>query len=166
MNSSIKFLLPAIVLFLLASGYGYFSLTSGEPESIADNLKGTEVTMYSGPDCQCCFKWGDYMEARGFEVEEIKDADLLAMKNELEIPRDLRSCHTAKIGAYYVEGHVPSEAIEELLTNQPDIKGIAVAGSTVGTPGMGHPNAGPYNVYQIDHEGERSVFSTHEPVAE
>lgn len=165
MNSSIKFLLPTIAL-LLAAGYGYFSLISGEPESIADDLKGTEVTMYSGPDCQCCFKWGDYMEDRGFEVEEIKDANLLAMKNDLEIPRNLRSCHTAIVGDYYVEGHVPSDAVEELLKNQPDIKGIAVAGGTVGTPGMGHPNAESYNVYQIDHDGSRSVFSTHEPVAE
>ena len=153
-------------LVLVLGGAAIYITSGSSTDEVAGELQGKQVTMYSGPDCQCCFKWGDYMEERGFEVEEIKDANLMAMKNDLEIPRDLRSCHTAKIGDYYVEGHVPSEAIEELLTNQPDIKGIAVAGSTVGTPGMGHPNAEPYNVYQLDHDGNRSVFSTHEPVAE
>lgn len=94
------------------------------------------------PTCGCCGTWAELAEAHGFEVEITATEDYVAMKEAGAVPEALWSCHTASIGGYTVEGHVPFEAIERLLEERPKITGISVPGMPAGSPGMGEdPNA-------------------------
>jgi hypothetical protein len=94
------------------------------------------------PTCGCCGAWAELAEARGFEVEITATEDYVGMKEAGDVPEALWSCHTASIGGYTVEGHVPFEAIDRLLEERPEITGISVPGMPVGSPGMGEdPNA-------------------------
>ncbi|MCC5988878.1 MAG: CopG family transcriptional regulator [Pararhodobacter sp.] len=94
------------------------------------------------PSCGCCGAWAELAGAHGFSVEIEITEDYVAMKDAAGVPDALWSCHTARIGGYIIEGHVPFEAIEQLLEERPEITGIAVPGMPAGSPGMGNdPNA-------------------------
>lgn len=89
------------------------------------------------PSCGCCGAWADLAIEAGFRVEITGTADYVGMKQAAGVPENLWSCHTARIGGYIVEGHVPFAAIRQLLEQRPDIAGIAVPGMPEGSPGMG-----------------------------
>ncbi len=92
---------------------------------------GEHVKVYHGESCGCCHNWAKYMEQNGFEVEMISLADepLIQKKNELKLPLELASCHTAIIDGYVIEGHMPVGEIRTLLKNKPkDVIGIAFIG--------------------------------------
>ena len=89
------------------------------------------------PTCGCCGAWADLAREAGFEVEITETKDYAGMKAAAGVPEDLWSCHTARIGGYVVEGHVPFAAIRLMLEQRPDIVGIAVPGMPGGSPGMG-----------------------------
>lgn len=127
---------------------------------------GTEtvsVTMYKNPGCECCTKWADHLEANGFEVTEEPTPKLQAIKAQYDIPYDMASCHTAVIGDYIVEGHVPAANIKSLLAGKPDAVGLAVPGMPIGSPGMEVPGRAPeaYNVYLFKEDGSRQVYAQH-----
>ena len=119
----------------------------------------TVVTVYSSPTCGCCHGYEEYLAENGFEVESIRTEDVPEMKDELKIPEEMRSCHTAKVGEYYLEGHAPVEAIWKLLEEQPAISGIALPGMPAGTPGMGGDKEQPFTIYAIV-DGEAEEFLT------
>ena len=85
----------------------------------------------------------------GFEVESVVTDDVSAIKDDLQIPEEMRSCHTAIIGEYFIEGHVPVEAIQRLLEEQPDIDGIALPGMPQGSPGMSGEKSEPWVIYAV-----------------
>lgn len=89
------------------------------------------------PSCGCCAVWIDMARTAGFTVEVTDNADYAGMKRDAGVPRNLASCHTARIDGYVVEGHVPFAAIRALLRDRPDIAGIAVPGMPARSPGMG-----------------------------
>jgi hypothetical protein len=94
------------------------------------------------------------------EVNNVNDARLDAIKTESGVPADLESCHTAKVGGYVVEGHVPAEDIQRMLKEKPAIVGIAVAGMPMGSPGMEQGGAKqPYNVTAFTKDGKKTVFA-------
>jgi hypothetical protein len=96
------------------------------------------------------------------EVNNVSDARLAALKTESGIPADLESCHTAKVGGYVVEGHVPAEDIQRMLKEKPAIVGIAVAGMPMGSPGMEQAGAKqPYTVTAFTKDGRTIVFAKH-----
>ena len=100
---------------------------------------GEHIKVYHGESCGCCHNWAKYMEQNGFEVEMISLADepLIQKKNELGLPLEFASCHTAIIDGYVVEGHMPAGEIHTLLKNKPkDVIGIAVPGMPLEAPGM------------------------------
>ncbi len=100
---------------------------------------GEHIKVYHGESCGCCHNWAKYMEQNGFEVEMISLADepLIQKKNELKLPLELASCHTAIVDGYVVEGHMPASEIRTLLKNKPkDVIGIAVPGMPLEAPGM------------------------------
>lgn len=120
-----------------------------------------EVVVYKTAQCGCCTKWVDHLRANGFlvTVEEMRDLD--PIKTRLGVPGDLDSCHTATVGGYVVEGHVPAADVRRLLSEKPAAKGIAVPGMPVGSPGMERGDARePYQVVQFGDDG-RTVFATH-----
>lgn len=119
------------------------------------------VVVYKTPSCGCCTGWVDHLRANGFLVTVEEMQDLKSLKTRLGVPSDLESCHTATVGGYFVEGHVPASDIRRLLAEKPTAKGIAVPGMPVGSPGMERGDErDPYQVIQFDDDG-RTVFATH-----
>jgi hypothetical protein len=117
------------------------------------------IVVHKTPTCGCCGKWVDHLKAAGFEVET-QDHDVLADIKEVNgVLPEVRTCHTALVGGYVVEGHVPAEHVIRLLKEKPDIAGIAVPGMPIGSPGMEGPNPQPYDVIAWDKAGNKSVFA-------
>jgi hypothetical protein len=94
------------------------------------------VTIWKDPNCGCCGAWGEHLARAGFPIRVVDMADMTAVKSRLGVPDDLQSCHTAEVGKYVLEGHVPASAVVRLLAESPDIRGLAVPGMPVGSPGM------------------------------
>jgi len=116
------------------------------------------MTVWKNPSCGCCVGWVKFMEAAGFTVVANDVEDLEAIKSMAGIPDDLAACHTAVVGDYKVEGHVPAADIKALLTTKPDVHGIAVAGMPAGSPGMGGDRE-PYEVMSFTLDGKSTVFN-------
>lgn len=123
----------------------------------------TEVMVYKTPTCGCCSKWVDHLEANGFKVKSKNLADVTPVKRMNGVPLQLSSCHTAIIGGYFVEGHVPAEDVKRLLEERPDVAGIAVPRMPEGSPGMEGPNPEPYSVLAVKKDGSIEVFARHGP---
>ncbi|WP_114946382.1 DUF411 domain-containing protein [Microvirga calopogonii] len=98
-----------------------------------------KVVVSKDPSCGCCSGWVDHLKAAGFPVEVHETAEINRVKVRLDVPDDLASCHTAEVGGYVIEGHVPADAIKRLLIEKPQAKGLAVPGMPVGSPGMEVP---------------------------
>ena len=94
------------------------------------------VSVTKDPSCGCCDGWAAHIEAAGFPVRVVESADMGNLKQRLDVPAELASCHTAEVGGYVVEGHVPAAAIRRLLAERPEAKGLAVPGMPAGSPGM------------------------------
>ncbi|MFP5380489.1 MAG: DUF411 domain-containing protein, partial [Vicinamibacteria bacterium] len=112
--------------------------------------------------CGCCGVWVEHLRANGFTVvaHDVPQAELDGIAREAGLGTELRSCHTAKVGGYAVEGHVPAADIKRLLTERPEVAGIAVPGMPVGSPGMEMGDRrDPYNVVAFTRDGRRSVFA-------
>ena len=120
------------------------------------------VEVWKSPTCGCCEDWVTYLEDEGFEVVAHDTDDVDAVKAELGLvdPR-LKSCHTARIGDYVVEGHVPVSDIDRLLAERPAIVGISAPGMPMMSPGMGSREPKGYDVISFDEHGETAVFASH-----
>ncbi len=119
------------------------------------------MTVWKSPWCGCCGHWVKHMEQAGYTVE-VKDVeDLDAVKKLAGVPGDLQSCHTARVGDYTIEGHVPAADIERLLTERPKVDGLAVPGMPSGSPGMENGEKDPYDVVTFTRSGETKVFSSY-----
>jgi hypothetical protein len=119
------------------------------------------MTIYKSETCLCCEKWVDHVKAAGFTTT-VHDRDPIdPIKDELAIPRHVRSCHTAQVGGYLIEGHVPAADIKRMLKEKPRLMGLAVPGMPVGTPGMDQPGvpAEPYHVVGFQKAGATSVYA-------
>jgi hypothetical protein len=109
------------------------------------------------PNCGCCSGWVDHLKAAGFQTIVVEISDLSPLKSRLKVPRHLASCHTAEIGGYVIEGHVPASAIKRLLLERPSAIGLAVPGMPIGSPGMevsGTPDE-PYEVVLFGRSGDQ-----------
>lgn len=121
----------------------------------------TEITMYKNPGCQCCDKWATYLERNGFEVTVHESANLTAVKEQHGVPGEMSSCHTALIGNYVVEGHVPAGDINRLINEEMPVKGIAAPGMPASSPGMNTALNEPFDVYLFDSNGNTQIFARH-----
>lgn len=120
------------------------------------------VTVYKTPTCGCCRGWVDHLRTQGFRVETVDGDDLTMVKAANRVPGELESCHTATVGGYVVEGHVPAGDMRRLLAEHPPVVGIAVPGMPVGSPGMEMPGTPPdrYDVVSFDRSGATNVFAS------
>ncbi len=119
------------------------------------------MTIYKSRTCLCCEKWVDHVKAAGFRAA-VHDRDPMdPVKDDLSIPRHVRSCHTALVGGYVIEGHVPAADVKRMLKEKPKFMGLAVPGMPVGTPGMDQPGvpAEPYHVVAFQKAGATSVYA-------
>ncbi len=122
-----------------------------------------DVMVYKTPTCGCCAVWVEHLEAAGFAVTVEDVGDIAAVKRREGVPTDLSSCHTAIIGDYVFEGHIPARVIADFLEEAPELAGLAVPGMPIGSPGMEGPNPTPYDVVAFDSQGNRGVFERIEP---
>ncbi len=117
-----------------------------------------KITLFKSPTCGCCKIYGQYMNRQGFDVDVRDTGSMDTIKTQNKIPSNLQSCHTTIIGDYFVEGHIPVEAIEKLLTEKPDIAGIAMPGMPSGSPGMAGSKTGPFIIYAVHKDGSTTEF--------
>ena len=120
-----------------------------------------EITVYKSPTCGCCSKWVDHMEKAGFKVVSHDRQDMNQIKAEHGVDYALRSCHTALVDGYVIEGHVPAADIRRLLQERPAMDGLAVPGMPAGPPGMEGRYAEPYDVIAFTKGKKSSVFEKH-----
>jgi hypothetical protein len=117
-----------------------------------------QAKVYKSPaTCRCCDRYFDYLRAKGFQLEVVGTPDMSSVYLDYLIEHDMQSCHTTLIGDYFIEGHVPIEAIDMLLTEKPAIEGISLPGTPYGAPGMRGAKTKAFTIYSIS-EGEESVF--------
>ena len=130
--------------------------------SPSDNLpaQGPAMTVYKTPTCGCCAKWVDHMKAAGFKVQVQDMDDLTEIKQASGVPIPIRTCHTAVVSGYVIEGHVPADLVKKVLAEKPKMTGIAVPGMPVGSPGMESGNQkSPYDVVLFDKTGKTTVYA-------
>lgn len=111
--------------------------------------------------CGCCGSWVEHMRKAGFRVEVRNVEDVTPTATRLGVPDRLRSCHTAEIGGYAIEGHVPAADVKRLLATRPKAAGIAVPGMVAGSPGMEGGTPQPYKTILFDRAGKTRVFASH-----
>jgi hypothetical protein len=124
----------------------------------------TKVTVYKTSSCGCCKLWVDHLKASGFDVQamDVSSADVRSVSKAAGLPDNGVSCHTAKVGNYVVEGHVPASDIQRMLKEKPAIAGIAAPGMPMGSPGMEQGGAKEaYDVVAFTKDGKMSVFAKH-----
>jgi hypothetical protein len=123
----------------------------------------TAITVYKSATCGCCAKWVDHLRASGFAPTVHDEADMDAIKDEMGVPKGVRSCHTALLDRYLVEGHVPAADLRRLLKERPAVAGLAVPGMPKSTPGMAVPGdtPEPYEVLAFARDGKTTTYARH-----
>ncbi|MDC7716001.1 DUF411 domain-containing protein [Vogesella sp. DC21W] len=116
--------------------------------------------LYKDPSCGCCGKWATHMRANKLALQSQDRSDMAQLKDRLGVPASLRSCHTAQIGGYTIEGHVPAAMVQQLLRDRPAIAGLAVAGMPQGSPGMETGIRDSYQVMAFTRAGRQYVYAT------
>lgn len=119
------------------------------------------VEVFKSPYCGCCGKWVEHLRQNGFEVKTHDVEDVTAARKKTGMPDRLGSCHTAKIGGYVVEGHVPAADIQRLLKEKPKALGLAVPSMPPGSPGMDSAKPMPYQTLLVRTDGTTQVFTQH-----
>lgn len=126
----------------------------------ANPFKLPTVQVWKSPTCGCCTAWVDHMRKAGFTVNVSEVDDTGPTRKRLGMPAKLGSCHTALVGGYVLEGHVPADDVKRLLRSKTAGLGLTVPGMPVGSPGMEMgPRLDPYDVLLVQRDGSTSVFS-------
>lgn len=122
-----------------------------------------QVLVHKSASCGCCALWVDHMRNAGFQVEVRNTDNLNPIKERVGVPLGQGSCHTAEVGGYFVEGHVPADDVKRLLSEKPDAKGLVVPGMPAGSPGMEQPDGRvqPYVVELVNRDGTTAAFARH-----
>ena len=126
---------------------------SGAAVQAADTIE-----VWKDPGCGCCAKWVDHLKAAGFGVRTHEVSDMNAARAKNGVPQALGACHTARVGGYAIEGHVPAADIRRLLRERPEGAGLAVPGMPAGSPGMEADRTQPYDVLLFGADGRTRVY--------
>ena len=132
-----------------------------QPKPVSSRIA---ATVWKTPTCGCCSIWVEHLRANGFQVEtkDVSAAEVRAVSKAAGLKDEGTSCHTAKIGNYIVEGHVPAADIHRMLKDKPAIAGIAAPGMPMGSPGMDQGGVKePYDVLAFTKDGKTTVFAKH-----
>ena len=150
--------------FLAASLVGAATLVARRASAampLRTDVTRPPVTVYKDASCGCCKKWIEHMQASGFTVDAHDSADMDAVKDHYGVPSGVRSCHTALVGNYVVEGHVPAADVDRMLKEQPKAAGLSVPGMVMGSPGMEGSMSRPYTVLAFQKTGATTTFASH-----
>jgi hypothetical protein len=143
------FLRSAALFALVGSGATVLAACVGSEDEQAQapsDSRGVAVALHREEGCSCCAVYADYLRDNGFTVEVNTVDDLGPVRERYHVPEEAVGCHTSVIDDYVVEGHVPVEAIDRLLTERPAVDGISVVGMPMNSPGMGEPDGEPLQV--------------------
>ena len=172
MASNKKYSKKSFLNILIFSGILFTNITNPY-KSIAltqENIIKPKVVSYRSASCDCCKKWINYLRDNGLEVVDNIVEDVSVIKDQYQIPNNLRSCHSAQIANYTIEGHVPIKSINKLLREKPGIKGISVSGMPLGSPGMENHshdshshNYENYKVVSFIKTGKTKIFDNISP---
>lgn len=147
------YLSGAVLLFVVSTVIGF--------NGFSNDAHAENVVVYKSPTCGCCNKWVDHLKQNGFTVTTRDMKDIRPVKKKFGVKSGFQSCHTAKIGKYFIEGHVPASDIKRLLKEKPDIRGLSVPGMPMGSPGMeGHRND-KYHVLGIDNNDKATIYNSY-----
>lgn len=121
-----------------------------------------DITVYKDPNCGCCSNWVAHLREHNLSVTEVKVDNIEEYKEKYGVPPHLGSCHTAVVGDYVIEGHVPAADIIKLLGDKTDIRGLTVPGMPIGSPGMEvGDRLDPYDVMAINRDGSAYKFNSY-----
>lgn len=154
-NRKILMMLTIAIVGIIIIGYGFSSIFK-DTTNVA-NAK--EATVYKNPTCGCCGVYITYLRKQGFVVKVENMNSLSSIKKKYQIPSDMGSCHTTVVGDYVIEGHVPVEAINKLLTEKPDITGIALPNMPSGSPGMPGKKQGAFTIYSLNGTNDTPIYT-------
>lgn len=126
----------------------------------APALAATSGQLYHNPACGCCHQWAAHMQNNGLPLQAEARPDMPRLKQQWGVPDGLQSCHTARIGNYVIEGHVPAGIVKRLLKEKPAIAGLAVPGMPAGSPGMEAAVSQPYQVVAFTRDGRQYVYAS------
>ncbi|MEX1261887.1 MAG: DUF411 domain-containing protein [Balneolaceae bacterium] len=160
------FYITAVVLIAASIGFWIY-MFQGTDQAIAEGSNAElyegeiNLTMYHSEGCGCCVKWAEYLEDNGVNVTSELMDNSHEFKNEQNVPRQLRSCHTALVDGYVIEGHVHVEDIQRLLAERPDAIGLSAPGMPPNSPGMDQPVENEYEIVLFDEEENMSVYAVH-----
>ena len=132
------------------------------PPKPAPKAAPVAAKVYLTPTCGCCSKWVDHMKAAGFDTASsvMVQAELDKIAPRQKVPESLRSCHTAVVGKYVIEGHVPADVVRQLLKEAPaTVVGLSAPNMPVGSPGMEGPNARPYSIMAFKADGSSYQYA-------
>jgi hypothetical protein len=152
-----RFILLGLILVFFTTACSAFSQQAEVVEE--EGL----VTIFALDGWGCCGDWTDYLEENGYQTVTTEYASLDQIKKEYQVPEEFQTCHTAIVNGYVIEGHVPVEEIERLLSEKPDVIGIAVAGMPMGSPGMeieGFEDEA-FDVVTFDAEGVIEIYQSY-----
>jgi hypothetical protein len=125
--------------------------------------QGPVVVVHKSESCGCCKLWVDHLQKAGFAVKVIDESNMGPIKERVGVPVGKGSCHTAEVGGYFIEGHVPAADVQRLLREKPKAKGLTVPGMPLGSPGMEVPSGqvDPYEVLLVGMDGSTKVYARH-----
>ena len=148
-----------------AGGTTSAAIAANEPDAGASTATPTlpRMLVHKSASCGCCGLWVDHMRAAGFAVEVRNEDDLNPIKERVGVPLGKGSCHTAEVGGFFIEGHVPAEDVKRLLAEKPSAKGLVLPGMPLGSPGMEVPDGTvqSYTVELVDEQGATTAFEQH-----
>lgn len=157
-NSLFLILLFAIMIAVSACSSQPGNVASNNKNNVDGSNEKAKATIFKSESCGCCDLYASYLDKKGFDIEVVQMEDISSIKEKYHIPAKMQSCHTMAIGDYFVEGHMPEEAISKLLAEKPDIMGIALPGMPSGSPGMPGSKRSPFVVYAVAKDGSISEF--------
>lgn len=125
----------------------------------AADPNATKIVVYASPTCDCCRAWTRHLKSSGFAVTKELMNDVTPMKRKYGVPEELWSCHTAVVDGYAVEGHVPADLVQRMLSERRAIAGLAAPGMPNGSPGMEGPTRDRYEVIAFTRTGATEVYA-------
>ena len=140
----------------------YFFFAISLLSSVGAFAQGTaRVDVFKSPTCGCCAAWITHLRQNGFEVVSHDVTDVPEQRKKLGMPERFGSCHSAKVGTYVIEGHVPAADIQRLLKQKPQALGLAVPSMPPGSPGMDIPNSPHYETLLVHADGSSQIYAKH-----
>lgn len=159
-NTNIKTVSRRSALRLSLAALGIAAL--GQPVRTLAAASAGQITVWKNPDCGCCGEWVAHLRKNGFEVVTQDVKDTAPVRKKLGLPDKFGSCHTARLGDYVLEGHVPAQEVRRLLREKPQARGLAVPGMPVGSPGMEMGDArDAYDVLLVLKDGSSRIYQSY-----